>query len=50
MTLAETASIFAETILADELEKNAKTKEEKMDFAWAHIESAVSLLSNPRTL
>lgn len=46
MTLAETASIFAETILADELEKNAKTKEEKMDFAWAHIESAVSLLLN----
>lgn len=46
MTLAETASIFAETVLADELIQNAKTKEEKMDFAWANVEGAVSLLLN----
>ena len=46
MTLAETASIFAETVLSDEMIANAKTKEEKMDFAWADIEGAVSLLMN----
>lgn len=46
MTLAETASIFAETVLADELVKNAKTKEEKLEFAWGDVEGAVSLLLN----
>lgn len=46
MTLAETASIFAETVLADELVKNAKTKEEKLDFAWSDVEGAVSFLIN----
>ncbi len=46
MTLAETASIFAETVLSDELVKNAKSREEKMDFAWGDVEGAVSLLLN----
>lgn len=46
MTLAETASIFAETVLTDVMIEKAKTKEEKIDFAWGHIESAVNLLLN----
>ncbi len=46
MTLAETASIFSETVLTDDMIAHAKTKEQKIDFAWADIEGAVSLLMN----
>jgi oligoendopeptidase F len=46
MTLAETASIFGETVLMDEMIATAKTREQKMDFAWANVEGAVSLLLN----
>lgn len=45
-SLAETASIFAETVLADELVKTAQTKEEKIEFVWGEIENATSLLLN----
>ena len=46
MTLAETASIFSETLLHDELFANAKTKEEKIEFAWGEIEGATAFLLN----
>lgn len=46
MTLAETASIFAETVLHDVLIEEAATKEEKIEFAWGEIEGATSLLLN----
>ncbi len=45
-TLAETASIFAETVLADELIANCKTKEEKLEFVWGEAEGAIALLLN----
>lgn len=46
MTLAETASIFSETLLHDVLLENAKTKEEKIEFAWGEVEGASSMLLN----
>jgi len=46
MTLAETASIFAETVLTDEMIATATSKEQKLDFAWGDIELAVNLLMN----
>jgi len=46
MTLAETASIFAETVLHDVLIATAETKEEKMEFAWGEVEGAASFLIN----
>jgi oligoendopeptidase F len=46
MTLAETASVFAETTVRDSLIKKAKTREEKIEFAWANIESATGFLLN----
>ncbi|MGZ3784319.1 MAG: M3 family oligoendopeptidase [Bdellovibrio sp.] len=46
MTLAETASIFAETVLHDVLIEEATTKEEKIEFSWSEIENASSLLLN----
>lgn len=46
MTLAETASIFAETVLFDALIAEAATKEEQIEFAWNEIEGAASLLIN----
>jgi oligoendopeptidase F len=46
MTLAETASIFAETVLMDEMIQTATTREQKMDFAWANVEGAAGLLLN----
>ena len=46
MTLAETASIFAEQILFDDLIKNAKTKDEKLDVYWSIAEGACALLIN----
>lgn len=46
MTLAETASIFSETLLHDVLLEKAKTREEKIEFAWGEIEGAASFLLN----
>jgi oligoendopeptidase F len=46
MTLAETASIFAETVLNDTLLDAARTKEEKIEFAWSAVSNALSLLLN----
>ncbi|WP_374029343.1 M3 family oligoendopeptidase [Bdellovibrio bacteriovorus] len=46
MTLAETASIFAETVLHDVVIEEAKTREEKIEFAWGEIEGATSFLIN----
>ncbi|KHD88642.1 MAG: hypothetical protein OM95_07500 [Bdellovibrio sp. ArHS] len=46
MTLAETASIFAETVLHDVLIEEAQTKEEKIEFAWGEVEGATSFLIN----
>ncbi|KYG68661.1 hypothetical protein AZI87_05345 [Bdellovibrio bacteriovorus] len=46
MTLAETASIFAETVLHDVLIEEAQSKEEKIEFAWGEVEGATSFLIN----
>jgi oligoendopeptidase F len=40
MTLAETASVFAETALRDLLLQKASTPEEKLDFSWNELEAA----------
>ncbi|WP_299729453.1 M3 family oligoendopeptidase [uncultured Endozoicomonas sp.] len=45
-TLAETASIFAETIVRDELFKQAQSDREKLQIAWEDAESAASFLVN----
>lgn len=45
-TLAETASVFAETVLHDALIENAKTPAEKLTYAWAELEGATSFLIN----
>ncbi|MGE0526977.1 MAG: M3 family oligoendopeptidase [Bdellovibrionales bacterium] len=46
MTLAETASVFAEMTLRDVLFKSATSLEEKLEFAWNDLESAVGYLIN----
>lgn len=46
MTLAETASIFAETILNNALFRASTSIAEKTEFAWSDAESAMSLLLN----
>lgn len=46
MTLAETASIFAETLVKDHLLKNAKNELDKKKILWQECESASSLLIN----
>ncbi|MDG0816877.1 M3 family oligoendopeptidase [Bdellovibrio svalbardensis] len=46
MTLAETASIFAETVLHDALIQKASSFEEKVEFAWNDVEGAMALLLN----
>jgi oligoendopeptidase F len=46
MTLAETASIFAETLVRENLLKNAKTKEEQKEILWQELISAASFLIN----
>lgn len=46
VTLAETASIFAETVLHDVLIEDAETTEEKIEFSWGEIEGATGLLLN----
>ncbi|WP_413577573.1 M3 family oligoendopeptidase [Bdellovibrio sp. HCB290] len=46
MTLAETASVFAETVLGDALMSKAKSSEEKIENAWGDLESAMAFLVN----
>ncbi len=46
MTLAETASIFAENVLFDYQVKNVKSKENLFEAYWSMAESAVGLLLN----
>lgn len=46
MTLAETASIFAETILHDRIIERAPSPEEKLEFSWGELEGATSFLIN----
>ncbi|MGF1711352.1 M3 family oligoendopeptidase [Vibrio kagoshimensis] len=46
MTLAETASIFAENIVRDYLLKQAKTKNEKLEMLWEELSSSLALMVN----
>ncbi|MGR5286308.1 M3 family oligoendopeptidase [Vibrio maritimus] len=46
MTLAETASIFAENIVRDYLLEQAKTSEEKLEMLWEELSSAYALTIN----
>jgi oligoendopeptidase F len=46
MTLAETASIFAETVVRNYLIKNSKSKTELKSILWQEIQSAQGLLIN----
>lgn len=45
-TLAETASIFSETVLREGMIEKAQSKEEKLSYLWGEIEGAVGLLLN----
>ena len=45
-TLAETASVFAETVLHDALIENSNNAEEKLTYAWAELEGATAFLIN----
>ena len=45
-TLAETASIFSETLVADSLLKRAKSEKSKLAIHWDRAESAGSFLLN----
>lgn len=46
MTLAETASIFAENVVRDHLLANAKTAEEQLEMLWEELSSAYALTIN----
>lgn len=46
MTLAETASIFAETVVADVLVKTAKTQDDRRKILWGELGSAEAFLLN----
>lgn len=46
MTLAETASIFAENVVRDALLANAKTKEDNIEMLWEELSSALALIIN----
>ncbi|EQC50759.1 M3 family oligoendopeptidase [Bacteriovorax sp. DB6_IX] len=46
MTLAETASIFAETLVRDYLFENAKTDKERFEICWEDASSAEAMLCN----
>ena len=46
MTLAETASIFAETLVRQSVLRNATSKSQKRDILWQEAESASALLIN----
>lgn len=46
MTLAETASIFTETLLNESLLEKAKTREEKIQFLYNSVSDSIGLLLN----
>lgn len=46
MTLAETASIFAETLVKKALLKKCETSEERLQILWQDAESAAAMLLN----
>lgn len=46
MNLAETASIFFETVVGNKLLENAESSEEKFSILWGHAESAATFLLN----
>jgi oligoendopeptidase F len=46
MTLAETASVFAETALRESLAAQAQSREEKIEFGWTDLESITGFLIN----
>ncbi|HAS62158.1 MAG TPA: oligoendopeptidase F, partial [Vibrio sp.] len=46
MTLAETASIFAENIVRDYLLSKAETREEQIEMLWEELSSAYALMIN----
>lgn len=46
MTLAETASIFAENIVRDYLLKQAQTRNEKLEMLWEELSSSLALMIN----
>ncbi|MGC9494063.1 M3 family oligoendopeptidase [Vibrio genomosp. F10] len=46
MTLAETASIFAENIVRDYLLNQAKTTDEKLEMLWEELSSCYALMIN----
>ncbi|OED39801.1 peptidase family M3 [Chromatiales bacterium (ex Bugula neritina AB1)] len=46
MTLAETASIFAETLVRDSLLNSAQTDEQRLEILWAETSTAAALLLN----
>lgn len=45
-TLAETASIFAETLVRDTILENSKTNEEKKAILWQEVQEAATMLIN----
>lgn len=46
MSLAESASVFAETILRDTMSQKSTNTRDKINFAWADLEAAGSYLIN----
>jgi oligoendopeptidase F len=46
MTLAETASIFAENIVRDYLLKQAQTRNEKLEMLWEELSSSLAFMVN----
>ncbi|WP_159739748.1 M3 family oligoendopeptidase [Vibrio atypicus] len=46
MTLAETASIFAENIVRDYLLEQVETREEKLEMLWEELSSCYALMMN----
>lgn len=46
MTLAETASIFAENIVRDHLLQQAQTRDEKLEMLWEELSSSLALMIN----
>jgi len=46
MTLAETASIFAETLVRESLLKNAKDDAQKLEILWSEASTASALMLN----
>jgi oligoendopeptidase F len=46
MTLAETASIFAENIVRDHLLQQAQTRNEKLEMLWEELSTALVLMIN----